>query len=112
MQRLLALLAVVLSHLTLSHALVTLQTIRDITNVTEECRGRITVKGVDGSMGEGMQVVMGMGGMGQSVLSAGHDGGGEEDGDDVEDVSPIPRSVIFWSFERISARALWQKKWD
>lgn len=53
---------------------------RDITNVTEECRGRITKKGVE----DGMQVVVGMGGFGeQSVLSSGHD----EDGNDVEEVS-------------------------
>lgn len=80
-----ALIAILLSHVILiSHlafALVTLQTIRDITNVTEECRGRITEMDVE----DGMQVVVGMGGMGaQTVLSTGHPG---EDGDDVEDVS-------------------------
>lgn len=78
------LIAVVLSQVISTYGLVTLQTIRDITNVTEECRGRITRKDVDGR--EEMPLVVGMGGgMEQSVLSAGH--GGDEDGEDVEDVS-------------------------
>jgi hypothetical protein len=54
--------------------------------VTEECKGRITGKEVEG---EGMQVVVGMGGVrvgDQSVLSTGH---GDEDGEDVEDVRLI-----------------------
>lgn len=82
-----ALIAILISHVILIHhlvsGLVTLQTIRDITNVTEECRGRITGKDIE----EGMQVVVGLGGVeigGQNILSTGH---GSEDGEDVEDVS-------------------------
>ena len=69
--------------------LVTLQTIRDITNTTEECRGKISEKDVDG---EGM-LHIGMDDMvRQSVLSTAH---GDEDENDIEDVSLLaPLSFI------------------
>ena len=80
-----ALITALLSHvIVIQHlvsGLVTLQTVRDITNATEECRGRITAKDTEG---KGMQVVVGMEGMGQSVLSTGR---GDDEGEDVEDVS-------------------------
>ena len=66
--------------------LVTMQTIRDITNTTDECRSRISGKDIPED--DGMQVVVGMDGLGQSVLSAGH---GDEDGEEIEAVAtPFP----------------------
>jgi hypothetical protein len=75
--------AAVLGQVMLVNAIVTMQTIRDITNTTNECRARISGKEADAQ--DGAAVVGLMGGLGQTVLSAGH--GGDEDGEDVEDVS-------------------------
>jgi hypothetical protein len=80
--------AIILSHVIAVRGLVTLQTIRDITNVTEECREQIMGKEIER---EGMLLVVGVDGVGeQSVLSGGH---GDEDGEDVEDVR-LPFSFL------------------
>ena len=73
---------VILGQVMLVNALVTMQTIRDITNTTNECRAWINRNESDA---QDRAVVVGlMGGLGQTVLSAGHEG--DEDGEDVEDV--------------------------
>jgi hypothetical protein len=60
--------------------LVTLDTMRNLTVITEECRERIT-GGTDGKVGMSMP--------GQVVLGAGISAGGEngDDSDEIEDVS-------------------------
>ena len=71
---------VILGQVMLVNALVTMQTIRDITNTTNECRAWINRNESDA---QDRAVVVGlMGGLGQTVLSAGHEG--DEDGEDVE----------------------------
>ena len=71
-------------------ALVTLDTIRNLTITTDECRERILESGkVDLGDGDVDGMVRALDGFaGQEILS-GHGGNGE-DGDEVEDVRPLP----------------------
>jgi len=79
---LLSLLLLCINHLTPICALVTLQTIRNLTTVTNECRERITSSGdVEGVRVEIDPMVRVLGG--QAVLS-----GDDDDGEEIEDVSP------------------------
>jgi hypothetical protein len=79
---LLSLLLLCINHLTPIFALVTLQTIRNLTIVTNECRDRITSSGgVEGGRVEIDPMVQVLGG--QAVLS------GDDDGEEIEDVSPF-----------------------
>jgi hypothetical protein len=77
---LLSLLLFCINHLTPICALVTLQTIRNLTTVTNECRERITSsRDVEGGRVEIDPMVQVLGG--QAVLS-----GDDDDGEEIEDV--------------------------
>ena len=86
--------AAVLGQMMSAYALVTMQTIRDITNTTNECRGQILGKGAEERDGASVVGLMGGGlGEGQTVLSAGH--GGDGDGEAIEDVCTSPVSFLY-----------------
>ena len=73
--------ALLCSQLTL--ALITLQTIRNLTELTDDCRTRITGTTIEGQVEiDEMARVLGGVGRGQMVM-----GSGDEDGDEVEVVS-------------------------
>jgi hypothetical protein len=73
-------------------ALVTLQTMRNLTVLTRECKEKIVGSGeVDGGLVDEMARVLGGVG-GEQVLLR----GGDEDGGEVEDVSAFSFGFVFW----------------
>jgi hypothetical protein len=76
-----------LNHLT-CNALVTSSTIRNLTSLTNDLKTRIAGK-VDGESLNGQNVVQLLG-TEQMVLRSGH---GDQDGDEIEDVSSLSRVI-------------------
>jgi hypothetical protein len=89
---------ILLTHVMLIHQLVsgliTPQTIRNITDVTEECTRKIREKEI---IGQGLQIVMGLGGLGeQSVLSTTPGDKDEQDVEEDEEVSLLSNFPTLW----------------